>query len=283
MDRSLVHYPEIGEGMLEIRQYDGVTRFEMARSLPGCWRYWTVAYHIDGMMVDTGCAHTAAELTAALQDRPLHRIVITHAHEDHIGGNRFLQNLDSNLEFLAHPLALPILADPRHTLSLQLYRRLFWGWPESSQGVSLADGDRIETEHHTFEVVYTPGHCPDHICLYEPDRGWLFTGDLFTGGQDRVLCSDYDLWQIIESLKRIAALPAAMLFPGCARVRDDPAQSLATKIAYLEELGGRVLDLRKQGWGVDEIARKVLGGPLPVEFITLGHFSRRSMVLAYLK
>ncbi len=279
----MIHSAEIDEDMLEISQYEDVTRFELARSLPGRWRYWTVAYHVDGLMVDTGCAHTAAELVAALMDRPLHRIVNTHAHEDHIGGNGLLQNLHRTLEFHAHPLALPTMNNPRGTLSLHPYRRLFWGWPAPSYGSPLAEGVRIETEHHAFEVIHTPGHSPDHLCLYEPDRGWLFTGDLFAGGRDRALCVDYDLWQIIASLKKIATLTADKLFPGCARVRGDPAKELATKIAYLEEMGGRVLCLHKQGWGVDKIARKLLGGPLPVEFITLGHFSRRGMVRAFLK
>ena len=53
----------------------------------------------------------------------------------------------------------------------------------------LVDGMLIDC----FQVIYTPGHSPDHICLFEHKHGWLFTGDLFVGGMDRALRVDYDV------------------------------------------------------------------------------------------
>ncbi len=269
--------------MLKITRYGDVTRFDLARTIGGRGRYWTTAYLLDGMLVDTGCAHTAPELMQALADTSLARIVNTHSHEDHIGANASLQRRREGLEILAHPLALPVLADPRGAQPLHFYQRVLWGWPEPSQGQPISDGAVIETEHYRLEVIYTPGHSPDHLCLYEPRQGWLFTGDLFVGGQDRALRVGYDVWQIIASLKRISELPATRLFPGSARVRDDPARELSAKIAYLEELGERVLELHRQGWDVPAIARALCGGLMPLEVITLGHFSRRRLVLSYLR
>jgi glyoxylase-like metal-dependent hydrolase (beta-lactamase superfamily II) len=268
--------------MLKITSHGDVTRFDLARTLAGRGRYWTTAYLVDGIMVDTGCAFSASELVEALAGTPLARIVNTHTHEDHIGANGPLQRQRDGLEILAHPLALPILADPRGAQPLHLYRRVLWGWPEPSPGQPVSDGAVIETERHCFQVIHTPGHSPDHMCLYEPQQGWLFTGDLFVGGRDRALRAGYDIWGIVASLRRIAALPATVLFPGSARIRENPAQALAAKIAYLEELGERVLALHRQGRGVSEIVRALLGGPMLVEFVTLGHFSRRRLVLSYL-
>ncbi len=268
--------------MLKTTSYGDITRFDLGRTLFGRGRYWTTAYLVDGMLVDTGCAHTALELVGALADTPLRRVVNTHTHEDHIGGNGPLQRQWDGLEILAHPLALPVLADPHGKQPLNFYRRVMWGWPEPSQGQLLSDGAVIETERYRFEVIYTPGHSSDHICLYEPQQGWLFTGDLFVGGQDRSLRAGYDIWKIITSLKRVAALPATTLYPGSARVRDNPAQALVDKIAYLEEFGERVLALHRAGRGVSEIVRAVCGGPMLIEFVTLGHFSRRRLVLSYL-
>ena len=141
----------------------------------------------------------------------------------------------------------------------------------------------IETECHQFRVIYTPGHSEDHLCLYEPQEGWLFTGDLFVGGRDRALRKDYDIWQIIASLKSIKGLHLRTLFPGCARVREEPKQSIEDKIAYLEDLGDHVLELHKKGWKVSAIVKELLGGPMWVEIVTLGHFSRRELVLSYLQ
>lgn len=268
--------------MLKIQKIDEITRFELANTLPIRWRYWTTAYLVDGMMVDTGCAHTALELVKVLSDQPLTCIVNTHTHEDHIGANGDLQAQQAGLKIFAHPLALPILADPKGRQPLQPYRCIFWGWPKPSQAEVVYDGATIETEHHQFKVIFTPGHSPDHICLYEPERGWLFTGDLFVGGQERAIRAGADIWQIIASLKRIAELPAMRLFPGSARVRENPKDELKSKINYLEGLGGQVLGLQRKGWGIQAIVRTVCGNPMLIEFITLGHFTRRCLVLSYL-
>jgi len=268
--------------MIRITHFDPVTRFDLANTLLGRGRYWTTAYLVDGLLVDSGCAHCATELRQALAGSPPTCIVNTHTHEDHIGANGALQRWRGDLDVRAHPLAMPVLADPRGAQPLHPYRKLFWGWPTPSQALPLADGERIETQHFSFQALYTPGHSPDHLCLYEAQQGWLFTGDLFVGGYDRALRSGQDIWQTIASLKRMADLPIRRLFPGSARVREQPIQELREKIAYYDERGQAVLELRQRGLGVDEIARRLFGGPMWVELVTLGHFARRNLVLAYL-
>lgn len=269
--------------MLKISTHYGVTRFDLARTLAGRGRYWTAAYLVDGLMVDTGCAFSAPELVDALSDETIIAIVNTHSHEDHIGANGCLQRNREGLEIRAHPLAAPVLADPRGEQPLHPYRRFMWGWPEPSQALPISAGEVIMTERLRFQAIHTPGHSPDHICLFEPDMGWLFTGDLFVGGQERALRADFNIWGIISSLKQIADLPAAALFPGSAQVRGNPTTELADKIAYLEDLGEKVLTLHGQGRSVNSIVRELCGGPMLLEFITLGHFSRRSLVLSYIE
>jgi glyoxylase-like metal-dependent hydrolase (beta-lactamase superfamily II) len=202
---------------------------------------------VDGLLVDTGCAHSAHELSDKLMNKKLTCILNTHGHEDHIGANGILKRNRTELEVFAHPLALPVLANPRKCQPQQMYRRVFWGWPEPCKGKPVRDGELVETERYRFRVIYTPGHSPDHICLYEQERGWLFTGDLFVGGRDRALRVDCNIWQIIASLKLVAGLQLTRLFPGCARVRDNPYEDLTNKIEYLEETGEKVLKLHKKG------------------------------------
>jgi glyoxylase-like metal-dependent hydrolase (beta-lactamase superfamily II) len=269
--------------MLKLSQFGKVTRFDIARTLFGRGRYWTAAYLVDGLIVDTGCAHAVHEVVEALEAIPIRRMVNTHSHEDHIGANGALQRRYEGLEILAHPLALPVMADPRGTQPLQPYRLVYWGYPEPSRGQPVPDGAEIATEDYLFKVIYTPGHSVDHLCLYEPQQGWLFTGDLFVGGRDRALRHSYDIWGIIASLKKISTLPAEWMFPGSARVRENPAEEIKDKVTYLEEMGGRVLDLHRKGWSVRAITREVCGKVMRVEVFTLGHFSRRRLVMSYLK
>lgn len=269
--------------MLTSTPYGEVTRIDSARSIAGRGHYWTTAYLVDGLLVDSGCAHTAQALAARLREQRPHLLFNTHSHEDHIGANGRLQAGHAGLQIRAHPLALPVLADPRGEQPQQAYRRFLWGWPEPSRGEAVEDGAWLETGKHRFLVLYTPGHSPDHACLYEPERGWLFTGDLFVGGRDRALRAGGRIWEIIASLKRVASLPLTRLFPGCARVREQPAAELFAKVAYLEEMGARVLELHRRGRGAGSIARRLFGGPMPIECITGGHFSRRALVASYLE
>jgi glyoxylase-like metal-dependent hydrolase (beta-lactamase superfamily II) len=269
--------------MLNAIHYGPVTRFDLARTIGGRGRYWTSAYLLDGVLIDSGPPHAAPELVEYLRDKPLTAILNTHSHEDHIGANGLLQSNRQGLAIRAHPLALPVLADPSGEQPLQFYRRVIWGWPEPSLGCPLADGELIETVQHCLRVLYTPGHSRDHLCLYEEQRGWLFSGDLYVGGRDRGLRLDTDIWGVITSLKEVSKLDLNRLFPGSASVKDEPQQALSRKIYYLESTGQRVLELHRRGWEVGAIARELFGGPMFIEGFTWGHFSRRNLVLSYIE
>jgi glyoxylase-like metal-dependent hydrolase (beta-lactamase superfamily II) len=268
--------------MLKSIQFGAVTRFDLGRTILGQGRYWSSAYLIDNLMIDTGCAHSANELVHALRDTSIDLILNTHSHEDHIGANAVLQQEKDNVRILIHPTGIPVLADPRSQQPLHPYRRIYWGYPQSSLGQPVSDGEEIETELYKFRVIYTPGHSPDHVCFYEASKGWMFTGDLFVGGKERALRVDYDIWEIIVSLKKISQLPISILFPGSARVREDPQDEILSKISYLEEFGERVQHLAQEGWSVPAITRELCGSPMYIEYFTLGHFSRRGLVRSFL-
>lgn len=268
--------------MVNITSYGSVTRYDLARTLAGRGRYWTTAYRVGGLLIDAGCAHAAPELEKVLAGIPLHHIINTHSHEDHIGANGRLQRR-RRLAILAHPRSLPVLDDPRGCQPLHPYRRLFWGWPEPCQARPLADGEWVETDEGCFQVIYTPGHAADHLCLWEPEQRWLFSGDLFVGGRDRAARQGTDFWGVIASLERIAALPVDWLFPGSARARQKPAADIAAKIGYYKSLGDRIRALHQQGCSVAEIIRQVCGGRMWIELVTLGHFARVHLVESFLQ
>lgn len=269
--------------MLRVTRFGKVVRFDLARTLLGKGRYWTTAYYYDGAMIDTGCAFCAQELAAELAHVPIHKILNTHSHEDHFGANRLLQQAHAEAPVFAHPRALEIMRNPRRTQPLHPYRRVLWGGPKECGGEPLLEGEIIGTDHSQLQVLYTPGHSEDHIVFFEPTNGWLFSGDLFVGGEDRALRSESDIWQIIASLRRVAELNLLLLFPGSARVRENPRSEITAKIAYLEALGRKVIDLNSRGARVEDIVRKLCGGPMLIEFVTLGHFSRKQLVLSYLR
>lgn len=265
--------------MLDIEEHGPVVKFRSARTILGRTFYHTAAYWVDGLLIDTGCAFTVEKLLRAVSSLPVEQIVNTHSHEDHIGGNGLLQQA-RGVPILAHPLALPILANPRLQY-LHLYRRFFWGWPQPSQGNPV--GEWVETPQYRFQVIHTPGHSPDHICLYEPQQGWLFSGDAYIGGRDRAARPDYDMYAIIASLKKLAALPLARIFSGSGTVRDEPVVDIQRKIAYLEDLGAQVRRLHDMGLDVRAIKRQLLGREPYITYLTHGHFRGSHLIRSYLR
>jgi glyoxylase-like metal-dependent hydrolase (beta-lactamase superfamily II) len=268
--------------MIRVSDFGPITRFDLSRSFAGHGIYWTTAYLVDGLLVDTGCAFTARELLEKLAGTRIDQIINTHSHEDHIGANARISAQYPQVKIHAHPLAIPILSQPQIKQPLHPYRRFVWGMPSPSEAQPLYDGSLIKTHNYQFQVIYTPGHTSDHLCLYEPDQGWIFTGDLFVGGRDRAIRAGCDIWQIIGSLKLISGLPLDAMYPGSARTRQKPAEDLSVKINYLETLGEEIITLNKQGYSVPRISRLLLGGPMWIELITLGHLSRQNLVRSYL-
>ena len=263
--------------MIERQDFGEVVKLKMSRDVPGPIRYHTSCYWVDGLLIDTGCAHCSREFGRATADLPLSQVVNTHCHEDHIGNNRQCQDRGATL--YAHALALPYLAAPR-ALKLHPYRHIFWGTPRPSMAATI--GETVATEHHEFQVIPTPGHSPDHIALYEPRMGWLFTGDAYVGGRDRALRAGFNIHQIIDSLKKLAELPAGRLFPASGSVVPNPAAALASKIAYLEETRQKVRTLHAQGRSASQIRDALFGREMAIAYVTLGDFSGLNLVRSYL-
>lgn len=249
--------------------------WRMARSVFGRSVYHTAAYWVDGVLFDSGCAHTADALSQELRTLPIERVLLTHCHEDHIGGAGLLHT-QRGVPLHASQGCVRVLAAPRERQRLPLYRRLLWGYPTPAPTELL--GDVVETEGHRWQVIPTPGHCPHHVAFFEPDRGWLFCGDAFAGGRMRELWFGSSAWQTLRSLRKLAELDATLLLPGSGTVYDRPREALLRKASELEELASRVQEERRAGRSPREIRRRVLGRERRVRYITQGEFCSQHLV-----
>lgn len=266
--------------MIQVETMGPVKKFRLARTLLGRGRYFTACYLVDGVMVDTGCAHTVGELADAVAALKLEWIINTHSHEDHIAANAALQRRHG-AAILAHSLALPVLAAPKERQPLRPYQRIMWGYPEPSIGTPLAE--RIGTRHLRFDVIHTPGHSPDHVCLYETENGWVFTGDAYVGGKDRALRADYNIWKIMASLKKIADLDPSCAFTGSGSVKEAPRKDILSKVRYLEDTAGRVRDLYEKGLTYRRIRQRLFGPEMAIRYVTLGHFSGKQLIRSFIE
>ena len=246
----------------------------MGRSPLGFLLYPVYAFLIGDTLIDTGTNRAGREFLPALKNRKITQIVNTHHHEDHIGNNADIQEM-FDIPIYAHPSALPYLDNPRLN-SLRLYQRVVWDWPKPSKG--LAIGSTVRAGAYNLEVIHAPGHTDDHICLYERDKKWLFTGDLFCGTAFIYLRQDENFLQILDTLKKLSLLETDTLFCNLKGVVKNGREALLKKIARMEQLRDDVLHLKEKGLPLDKIRQKVLGNEGAMGFITVGHYSKQNTI-----
>ena len=262
--------------MIEFTPHGEVQQIRMSRYADFPAATWVCAYLIDGLLIDTGPAYTAQELTAAMAGRNLKLAVNTHYHEDHISANKFLQDA-YGIEIYAHPLAIARINSPA---KLYPYQEDVWGYPVPS--VVKPVGSYVETEHYRFEVVPTPGHDRDHICLFEPQNGWLFTGDLYVTTRPVVCRPNDDMRQSLQDLKKLRSLNSSIIFPAPTHVVKDPGAKLDKLIGYLDDLSSRIESLYREGMPQEQIRDRVFGGESPLAEPTQMQFSSLNMVKSFL-
>jgi len=178
-----------------------------------------------GVVVDPGeddPRHRAAVL-AQLERRGLTcaLVVVTHHHADHAGG------LDAFAAAAGSPAVLRV--------------------------PGARDGQDVEVDGLALQVLTTPGHTADSLCVRVPADGALLTGDTLLGRGSTVVGSpDGDVGAYLTSLERLLALPGvAVLLPGHGPARPDAEVALRTQLEHRRE---RLAQVRAAVAGASSVA-----------------------------
>jgi glyoxylase-like metal-dependent hydrolase (beta-lactamase superfamily II) len=264
--------------MIEAYDYGEVRYFSMGKPLLGRVYYWTGFFYLDGLIVDSGPPNLAKEVRRLFEELDIRQAVITHAHEDHCGNNRLLEK-QLGIVTRAPGKSLPRLAQSRW--DLEIYRRILWGTPPPFVAHPL--GKWLETDNFRFQTIPTPGHSDDHVVLFEPERRWLFTGDLYLSPTLRVLRSDENLPQLIESLRRAIELQPEVIFCQHRGRVEDATSMLERKLHCLQEIGEQISTLHHRGLTEIQIAAQLPGNDFYWRLGTASHFSKLHFVRSWLR
>jgi len=209
-----------------------------------------------------GCGYRVADLQ---------RIIITHAHADHCGLAAELRRA-SGAEVLSHAASLPWLGKSANTRRLAFYAKVMcWSGVPVKKVVGLSrmrhsverydepvvpdgtltDGETLQMGGEDWQVLHTPGHAGDLICLYQPHRRLLISSDHLlrdissnpiieppapseTGRPRRLV-------EYMAQLRRVAALDVALALPGHGPPITDHRALIRERLAFHEERARRML------------------------------------------
>jgi glyoxylase-like metal-dependent hydrolase (beta-lactamase superfamily II) len=111
-----------------------------------------------------------------------------------------------------------------------------------------------------LEVVHTPGHSPDHACLWHAESRTLFCGDLLIDGRTVVIPASRggSLTDYLRSLQRIAALSPLRAFPAHGPVIEQPVELARTYLLHRARRERQVAEALAGGAGTPaEIAARI--------------------------
>jgi glyoxylase-like metal-dependent hydrolase (beta-lactamase superfamily II) len=188
-------------------------------------------------LVDAGVGETAHldEIARALDGQELAQVLITHAHGDHASGAPAIASRFPGVRFLKVPW-------PDRDAK----------WPVPMRAV--ADGDVIDAGNTALTVLHTPGHAPDHICLWHQGSRTVFCGDLAIKGTTVYIPAGHhgDLAAYLESLARVAALNPLRMLPAHGRIIDEPVDVLRHYVNHRRQREQQILDAVRSGFNTPE-------------------------------
>jgi len=165
-----------------------------------------------GMIIDPGAEAPTILRTVQQMGLSISLIVATHAHIDHVGALRAVQE-KTGAHFALHEAekGLLLTAPMRMLTSLGISPVKSPPRPDRL----LKDGDYIDIDDLHFKVLYTPGHSAGGICL--SGHGVVFSGDtLFNLGIGRTDFPGMSYKRLLKSIhEKLMVLPdETTVYPG---------------------------------------------------------------------
>ena len=261
--------------------------------------FWTSVFLIDGLLIDAGAPGGVDDLRDFINsldsENTVEKCVITHNHEDHCGGGHILQE-EFKIPVFASRLAIPLLKKEKNYPD---YRQMTWGTNfQPFQAELLNETISSKSGKYNFDVIDTPGHAPEVVCLIERKQQWAFITDVVMPKYRMIFGKDTDIPEdislILQSIKKLHVLTEGMdhllLFTSGNGVFKDRI-FLKERIDEINSLHLKAHDFqneaKEKGLGDKQLIRYVLKKMFKREnfvgTLTRGGLSSKNLIISLLK
>lgn len=198
-------------------------------------------------LIDTGMSFCQKGImkAAASIGKPIKRILLTHAHGDHVGSLDGLKQALPQAEVLISRRDAVLLTGSTELKPGEPQTPIRGGIPKGITAIPgrlLEDGDMIGS----LQAISTPGHTPGHMSFIDQRSGFLIAGDawqthagLAVSGDTRWLfpfpaMATWHKETALESAKKLTALRPSLLGCGHGSLLSDPATAMNRAIQQAE-------------------------------------------------
>jgi glyoxylase-like metal-dependent hydrolase (beta-lactamase superfamily II) len=239
--------------------------YRMGEQIPGVNVVFAV-YFIrddDGAIIEPGPAALVPSIKQAVAELGLSHpkyIIPTHIHLDHAGGLGKLAQVFPGAKIVVNRQGVRHIIEPSRLInSTQMafgddYETVYGPIlpvPESRLKV-VADGERLMVGGHELVIVYTPGHAPHHIAIFDTRTRGLFCGEalglIYRPGYPplpAVAPPSFDMELYLGDMERLKALKPRLLFYSHGSVAGEPEELISTVMENTRLVGDFILrDLR---------------------------------------
>ena len=231
-------------------------------------------YYVDGLLIDTGQRKAQRKILEVTDVLNINQLFITHHHEDHTG----------NIEAMRKRYDLPVYASPRcceimkNPPKLSLAQKLSWG-NRPAQHNLLPKTGALTTPNFNFQIIPIPGHATDMVALYEPERQWLFSADLYINSYIDYFLEGESMAQQIASMKKILELDFKVMFCSHKPQLSSAKKQLSKKLDFFEKFFEQVAVLHSKGYTATQIFNQMkLKENHLVKLLSGGTLSKLNMV-----
>lgn len=183
----------------------------------------TICYLICGaskaLLFDTGLGISpVSPVVKELTDLPI-LVILSHWHFDHCGAASEFQDIigwhSTAMEGISqkgtNEKSIEALVGTKFVDSIKPQTLEVLPFPHIRL---LKSEQSFDIGGYTFQVVHTPGHTEDSICLYEASQKWLLTGDTAYPAPIYLQFSDSNVKSYGKSIQRLKELEVSDIFPG---------------------------------------------------------------------